>query len=103
MKRLHTVDQVIDAFGGHKRPADNNKAVAAWLGLNTSAVCNWRERGIPSGLHLRFYREAVKLGMEIAPRIFDGLEDCEAPPVAKKKRRVTPARNGAESRVAKVA
>lgn len=71
MKQLHTVDEVIDAFGGHKRAADNNKAVAEWLGLGVSAVCNWRERNsIPSGWHLRFYREARRLRVEIADQVF---------------------------------
>lgn len=88
MKLLQTVDQVLDALGGHKRTADNNKAIAAWLGINTSAVCNWRERAnIPSGWHLRFYLEAEKRGMEISPPVF-GLEDCEAPPPVVKKKRV---------------
>ena len=93
MKRLQTVDQVIDAFGGAKTAAANNKSVAAWLGLNTSAVCNWRERdNIPSGWHLRFYLEANKRGMEIEPCVF-GLE-CELPVLVKKKRRVVHAKNG---------
>lgn len=84
-KRLQTVDHVIDAFGGTKKTADNNKTVAAWLGLNTSAVCNWRERqSIPRGWHLRFYLEAESRGMEIDPRVF-GLE-CPRPASAKKKR-----------------
>lgn len=84
-KRLQTVDQIIDAFGGAKKPADNNKAVAVWLGLNTSAICNWRERkNIPSGWHLRFYLEAEKRGMDIDPRVF-GIEDEDAGTSRQKK------------------
>ena len=83
MKRLRTVDQIIDAFGGARRSADNNKLIAAWLGLNTSAVCNWREReNIPSGWHLRFYLEAEKRGMEIDPSVF-GIDGQEPVPVKK--------------------
>jgi hypothetical protein len=95
MKRLQSVDHVIDAFGGAKTQAANNKAVAAWLGLNTSAVCNWRERdSIPSGWHLRFYLKANKRGMEIEPCVF-GLE-CEFPAPAKKKRPGRKVKNGVE-------
>jgi hypothetical protein len=87
MKLLQTVDQVLDALGGHKRTADNNKAIAAWLGIGTSAVCNWRERGsIPPGYHLRFYRAAERRGMEISLPVVFGLEDSEEPPAVKKKR-----------------
>ena len=86
-KRLQTVDQILDAFGGAKRPADNNKAIASWLGLNTSAVCNWRERdNIPSGWHMRFYLEAEKRGMRIDPRVFGIIDETDAAPPAKKKR-----------------
>lgn len=96
MKRLRTVDQILDAVGGAKRPAENNKAIASWLGLNVSAVCNWRERNnIPSGWHMRFYLEAGKRGFEIDPRVF-GVEEQGAAP-AKKKRSATRARGGAES------
>jgi hypothetical protein len=99
MKRLQSVDQVINAFGGAKTAAANNKAVAAWLGLNTSAVCNWRERNsIPSGWHLRFYLEANKRGMEIEPCVF-GLE-CELPSTAKKKRRGARTKSGVEYQAA---
>lgn len=101
-KRLQTVDQVIDAFGGAKRAAANNKAVAVWLGLNTSAVCNWRERqSIPSGWHLRFYLESQKRGMQIDGSVFGLQSDDEAP--AEKKRRAARGKNGAESRAAKAA
>lgn len=99
MKSLHTVDEVIDALGGHKRPADNNKSVAAWLGIGTSAVCNWRDRAsIPPGYHLKFYREAQKLGFEIAPSVLS-LDSCEASPAAKKKSGSAPS----GKRLAKVA
>jgi hypothetical protein len=99
MKRLQTVDQILDAFGGAKRPADNNKTIASWLGLNTSAVCNWRERNnIPSGWHMRFYLEAEKRGMKIDPRVF-GVED-EAPSPVKKKRPAPSGRRAAESQAA---
>ena len=99
MKRLQTVDQILDAFGGAKRPADNNKAIATWLGLNTSAVCNWRERkNIPSGWHMRFYLEAEKRGMKIDPRVF-GVEDETSSPI-KKKRPVPNGRRGAEFQAA---
>ena len=97
MKRLQTVDQVIDAFGGAKTAAANNKSVAAWLGLNTSAVCNWRERdNIPSGWHLRFYLEANKRGMEIDPHVFGIGRDEDGPSKrgAKKKRDAASAKNG---------
>jgi hypothetical protein len=88
-KRLQTVDDVIDALGGHKTPAANNKAVARWLGLNTSAVCNWRDRkSIPSGWHLRFYLEAAKRGLEIGPVVF-GIEDGPLPKQPLAKRRVS--------------
>ena len=102
MKRLRTVDQVIDAFGGAKTPAANNKAVASWLGLNTSAVCNWRERqSIPSGWHLRFYLEAARRGMEIGPSVF-GLEE-PMPSVGRrvsKKKRLAPGARGVEFKAA---
>ena len=99
MKHLQTVDDVINAFGGHKTAAANNKAVARWLGLNTSAVCNWRERrNIPSGWHLRFYLEAKERGMEIGATVF-GLPVKPAEAV-KKKRVVRRARNGVESQAA---
>ena len=98
-KRLQTVDQILDAFGGAKRPADNNKAIASWLGLNTSAVCNWRERdNIPSGWHMRFYLEAEKRGMRIDPRVFGIDEDAESP--AKKKRSAQSVKRAAESQKA---
>ena len=97
-KRLQTVDDVIDALGGHKTPAANNKAVARWLGLNTSAVCNWRERqSIPSGWHLRFYLEAAKRGLQIGPVVF-GIEDQPKSRVSKKKQ--AGRRNGAEAEAA---
>ena len=102
IKRLQTVDQVIDALGGCKTPAANNKAVAQWLGLNTSAVCNWRERrNIPSGWHLRFYLEAGKRGMEIGPTVF-GLEaePVESARASKKKRAVRRAKGGVEFQAA---
>ena len=99
-KRLQTVDQILDAFGGAKRPADNNKAIASWLGLNTSAVCNWRERdNIPSGWHMRFYLEAEKRGMRIDPRVF-GIIDEDASPPVKKKRPAPNGRRAAESQAA---
>ena len=98
-KHLHTVDDVIDAFGGHKTAAANNKAVAAWLGLNTSAVCNWRERrNIPAGWHLRFYLEAKERGMEIGVTVF-GLP-VKPTQVVKKKRSVRRARSGVEFQAA---
>ena len=99
---LNTVDDVIDALGGHKTAAANNKAVARWLGLNTSAVCNWRERrNIPSGWHLRFYLEAKERGMEIGPAVF-GLQ-AKLPalkPIVKKKRVVRRAKIGVEFQAA---
>lgn len=103
MKRqLQTVDQVIDAFGGAKTAATNNKVVASWLGLNTSAVCNWRERkNIPSGWHLRFYLEAERRGMEVAKRVFGIEEEDAGEPAAKivkaakKKSGVRNGKNGA--------
>ena len=99
-KRLQTVDQILDAFGGAKRPADNNKVIAAWLGLNTSAVCNWRERdNIPSGWHMRFYLEAEKRRMKIDPSVFGITEDGAALPV-KKKRSAQSGRRAAESQEA---
>ena len=99
-KRLQTVDQILDAFGGAKRPADNNKAIATWLGLNTSAVCNWRERdNIPSGWHMRFYLEAEKRGMSIDPRVF-GVDEDMSPPPTKKKRSAHGGRRAAESQEA---
>ena len=98
-KHLQTVDDVIDAFGGHKTAAANNKAVAKWLGLNTSAVCNWRERrNIPSGWHLRFYLEAKERGMEIGATVF-GLPVKPGPPV-KKKRSARRARDSVEFQAA---
>ena len=70
-KRLETVDAVIDALGEGRTAGANNRIVAAWLGLNASAVCNWREReSIPSGWHLRFYLEAQRRGFEIDPCVF---------------------------------
>lgn len=86
IKRLETVDQVIDALGEARTKGANNRVVAQWLGLNASAVCNWRERqSIPSGWHLRFYLEAKSRGMEIAPEVF-GLEPDARSQGAKKKR-----------------
>ncbi len=91
-KVLQTVDEVIDAFGGDRKAGINNSRVAKWLGINTSAVCNWRERAnIPSGWHLRFYLEAKKRGLRIDQSIF-GLEADEPAQTplqngAKKKRR----------------
>jgi hypothetical protein len=85
-KRLETVDQVIDALGEGRTKGANNRIVAEWLGLNASAVCNWRERqSIPSGWHLRFYLEAQRRGMEIAPEVF-GLPAHPVRKAAKKKR-----------------
>ena len=86
IKRLETVDQVIDALGEARTKGANNRVVAEWLGLNPSAVCNWRERqNIPSGWHLRFYLEAQRRRMEIAPEVF-GLESHPVRKAAKKKR-----------------
>lgn len=100
MKKLRTVDQILDAFGGARRTADNNKAIASWLGLNVSAVCNWRERkSIPAGWHWRFYTEAGKRGMEIDPKVF-GVDDQGSPQQAKKKRSARRARSGVESQAA---
>ena len=100
MRRLDTVDAVIDAFGGGKTAAANNKSVARWLGLNTSAVCNWRERqSIPSGWHLRFYLEAEKRGLDITREVF-GLEEPETKRRAKKKRGAQRARSGVEFQAA---
>ena len=101
-KHLQTVDDVIDALGGHKTPAANNKAVARWLGLNTSAVCNWRERrNIPSGWHLRFYLEAKERGMEIGAAVFGlPVKPSAANQDVKKKCSVRRARNGVEFQAA---
>lgn len=100
IKRLETVDQVIDALGEAKTQGANNRIVAGWLGLNASAVCNWRERqNIPSGWHLRFYLEAQKRGMEILPRVF-GLEGGEMPKAIKKKRSGQRDAKGVELKVA---
>lgn len=99
IKRLETVDQVIDALGQARTKGANNRIVAEWLGLNASAVCNWRERqSIPSGWHLRFYLEAQRRGMEIMPEVF-GLEAHPVRKAAKKKRRAVP-RNGVEFKAA---
>ena len=101
-KRLQTVDEVIDAFGGAKTKAANNKAVAVWLGLNTSAVCNWREReNIPSGWHLRFYLKAAELSLDIDHRVFGIEPDGPVAVRAKKKRRV--AKGAVEPRAARAA
>ena len=103
IKRLQTVDDVIDALGGHKTAAANNKAVARWLGLNTSAVCNWRERqSIPAGWHLRFYLEAANRGLEIGSVVF-GIEGQQPLPkrrVSKKKQPARRAGNGVECEAA---
>ena len=77
MKRdtLRTVDDVIDAFGG-------NTVVADWLGIGTSAVCNWRERqSIPPGWHLRFYLEAEARGLRIDLNLFgmEGISKARPP------------------------
>jgi len=96
-KRLETVDQVIDALGEAKTKGANNRVVAQWLGLNASAVCNWRDRqSIPSGWHLRFYLEAKRRGMEIVPEVF-GLAR-ESGSLGTKKKRA--GRSGAELKVA---
>ena len=90
-RRLRTVDQLVDAFGGHRRQADNNKTVARWLGINTSAVCNWRERkSIPSGWHMRLYLEAEKRGMEVDPKLFG--VDAESQVAAPRRKRSAAAR-----------
>jgi hypothetical protein len=100
MKRLQNVDQIIDAFGGAKKAADNNKAIASWLGLNTSAICNWRERkSIPSGWHLRFYLEAERLGMVIDPSVL-GVGEATPAPAKKKHRGGLRAKRGVEFQAA---
>jgi predicted transcriptional regulator len=68
MKKLTTVDEVIEAFGGAT-------AVANWFGLTQPAVSNWRMKNeIPPGWHLRLVRHAERIGIEIDDAVF-GLTD----------------------------
>lgn len=62
---LHTISDVIDAFGG-------TRAVAMWTGLGESAISMWMARGeIPPGWHYRLHIEALARGFEIDPCVFD--------------------------------
>lgn len=69
MTTLHTVDDVIEMFGGPS-------AAARWARVSANAVCWWRKRGIPPGVHLRLLIEARRRGHIIAPELLE-LEDDE--------------------------
>jgi hypothetical protein len=56
MVTLRTADEVIDALGG-------TAAVALFLEVGSSTVCNWRSRGFPAWTHMPLLRECEKRGM----------------------------------------
>lgn len=61
---LHTVRDVIDAFGGPK-------VAAAWADVGQTAVCNWINREfIPPGWHYRMAAHLGAKGYEIDPVVF---------------------------------
>lgn len=68
MSTLHTVDDVIAMFGGPT-------AAAQWARVSANAVCWWRKRGIPPGVHLRLLIEARRRGYVIAPELLELEED----------------------------
>lgn len=68
---IHTVDQLIDAFGG---PGE----MAAWAGIGATAVANWAARSfIPPGWHLRIYAEACRRGLRLDLEALFGLSPDE--------------------------
>lgn len=65
---IKTVQELVEKLGG---PA----AVAEWAGVLPSAVCNWYDRGIPPGWHLRLLIETRKRGLKVAPQVFELSDD----------------------------
>jgi hypothetical protein len=61
---LHSVADVVKAFGG-------NKPIAKWCNVRTSAVSNWLERDyIPPGWHYRMAVELGQRGYQVDPMVF---------------------------------
>jgi hypothetical protein len=70
--QIHTVDQLIVAFGGPTGLAD-------WAGLGSTAIANWASRSfIPPGWHLRLYVEACRRGLSLDLEALFGLSSDEA-------------------------
>lgn len=70
-RTLHTVQAVVDAFGGTKATAD-------WADVGMSAVSNWIDREhIPPGWHYRMAKALADAGYEIDPIVF-GYEEFSA-------------------------
>lgn len=68
---LHTIDELIDFLGG-------NTALAEMLGIDQSAVSQWKiRRQIGSGWHLRLLSEVRARGADVHPSVF-GLSEEEA-------------------------
>lgn len=63
-RNLKTVADVITAFGGPKE-------LAAWAGVRTSSVSNWKTWGfIPPAWHYRMMIELEHRGFDVAPQVF---------------------------------
>lgn len=68
---LRTIDDLIEFFGGNSEMAD-------WLGIDQSAVSQWKIRQqIAAGWHLRLLAEVRRRGADVHPSVF-GLSDDEA-------------------------
>lgn len=64
IRKLSTVDEVIDALGG-------TAAVARLTGGRMQAVSNWRDRGgFPPRTHLLFSQELKAIGCEAPPALW---------------------------------
>lgn len=67
---IRSIDQLVDFFGG-------NSALAAWLGIDPTAVAQWKLRGqIGSGWHLILLSEVRRRGSDVhIPSVFGLTED----------------------------
>jgi hypothetical protein len=61
---LNTVAAVVEAFGGTQQMAD-------WCDLYPSNISDWKRKGvIADNWHYKIYREALRRGYLINPKVF---------------------------------
>lgn len=71
-KTLHTIQDVVEAFGGYAE-------LARWAGYeHPSGAANWLSRGIPPAYHMRLALEVRRRGFALDPEAVCGLEGEDA-------------------------
>jgi hypothetical protein len=79
-RSLHSVADIIDAFGGTKK-------TAKWAGTGMSTISNWLAHDhIPKGWHYRIHLELTARGFDVDPLAFGmrafeqrAAKECRAP------------------------